>query len=88
MDSKKTFQRRNYVATGASAKRLLSWVRDVEGVASGDEIFYLAQSLSFLIHDSAASSLSVSMQKSYNRFAVRKLATALSLLERVFSGSK
>jgi len=86
MTSKKAHYRKNYVANGASAKRLLAWVQSIEEVPPGDEVFYLAQSLSFLIHDSNASSLSVSMKKSHNRFAVRKLASALSLLDKVFTG--
>ena len=75
-----------YVATGAAARRLRQWVSETESVPEGDEVFYIAQSLSFLIHDSSVSALSKALLTPRNRFAVRKLATALDLLLNVFMG--
>ncbi len=73
-----------HVATGAAARRLKQWVVSSNDVVEGEEVFYLAQALSFLIHDSSASSLSQSLLLPRNKFAIRKLRSALSLLESVF----
>jgi len=80
-------KKKSYIATGAAARRLLQWVRESENVPEGDEVFYVAQCLAFLIHDTSAGSLSKALTLSRNRFAIRKLKAAISLLTSVFMRS-
>jgi hypothetical protein len=71
--------------TGNSAKELRKHLRDVYHLEEGEDIFYLAQVLAFLVHDTPVEKLSASVKLQRNRFAIRKLRAVLDLLDKVFT---
>lgn len=71
--------------TGTSAKELRNYLRETLALEEGEDIFYLAQVLAFLVHDTPVEKLSSAVRVPRNRFAFRKLKAVLSLLDKVFS---
>jgi len=76
--------KKTHSATGASARRVRTHLRDAENLQPGEDLFFLAQSLAFLIHDTPANLISSAMKESHNKFALRKLKASLALLDKVF----
>lgn len=70
--------------TGSSAKDLRKFLKETQGLEEGEDVFYLAQVLSFLIHDTPVEKLSTALRSQRNRFALRKLKAVMALLDKVF----
>ncbi len=71
--------------TGASAQEIRKYLKENYGLDEGEDIFYLAQILAFLVHDTSVEKISFALKSQRNRFAIRKLQAVLSLLNKVFS---
>ena len=74
-----------HIATGASARKLREHLKVSEGLAPGEDLFFLSQCLAFLVHDTEANLISSGIRVPHNRFAVRKLRAALDMIDKVFA---
>jgi hypothetical protein len=75
----------NKNVTGASVRNLRKFLSEEEGLTEDEDIFYLAQSLAFMLHSMHIEKLSFLMKSNRHRFALRKLISVLSLISKVFS---
>lgn len=76
---------KNKNVTGASVRELRKFLAEKEGLQEGEDIFYLAQALAFMLHSTHIEKLSTLLKTTRHRFAVRQLIAATSLLAKVFS---
>ena len=71
--------------TGNSAKEIRRHLQETYGLEEGEDIFFLAQTLAFLVHDTSVEKLSILIKLHRHRFALRKLRAVLVLLDKVFT---
>lgn len=71
-----------HVATATLARELRSLLAS-KGIPEGEDIFYLAQALAFMVHGTQASLLFSALRQTKHRFALRKLKSVISLIETV-----
>jgi hypothetical protein len=75
--------RKSLIATGKHARELREWAKE-RGLEKGDDLFFIAQSLAFLIYDTHASEIALALRNPASRFALRKIKSALSILDQGF----
>ena len=76
-------KKQGHSSTGTSARRIRQYLREVEGLKPGEDLFFLAQALAFLIHDTPADITNAALRSSArDRFALRKLKASINLLEK------